>query len=362
MKKLFLIFATWFFALGYGAAQEICDCKSVFEKVVLKIEENYIAYQLTKEEIQQDYEARIANYKERAEKTSSDECAQMLQNFLRFFKDGHLFVSQFPKLGTEELLKHKQKIQANKYDVEKVQAYLVDSKMTLSPLEGLWTDGDSKFAIIKNEKKEWGFEYVAVILDNPEREKIGELKIGWNVENELLEGTYFSNKYTPRYTALFSHNENTLLSIWGGLLWGKMTYSDKTSLTESNLFNPSWPRIQSLDAETVLVTIPSFLVEKKVFDDLLNENRKLLSSSKNLIVDIRGNSGGNGIYFNLLKFYAENPLQSEIGKALASPNNIAYFERFSKSGKNNPYAPVVEDMKKEMGKVVRGPAFFLQKN
>ncbi len=358
MKKLYPFFAAWFFVFGNGFGQEACDCQEVFEQVVLKIEENYIAYHLKKENIQQDYEALISQYEKESSKTSNEGCTKLIQSFLRFFEDGHLFVSQFPKLEEEQIAKHKEKLQHIKYDIEKVYAYLLDSKNDLSPVEGLWTDGASKFAIIKNSKKEWTFEYVAIIIEAPEQEKIGELKIGWNEENQLMEGTYFSNKYTPRYTALFAHNEFTLLSIWGGILWGKIDFMDQNSLRNAVPFDPKLPKIQSLNEETVLLSVPSFLLEKKVFDEVLDLNKKLLSSSKNLIVDIRGNSGGNGIYFNLLSYYADKPLQSKIGKALASKDNISYFERFASRGKNNPYAPVVEDMKKNMGKIVKGPRFY----
>lgn len=357
MKKLFLCFGLFIFSLLSIFAQEkACNCGDILEQLGEKINKNYIGLKLADASVQEAFKARLFEIKKQIKGVPEADCTPVLQDLLRFFGDGHLFVSQYPKPDQSTIEAHQDRIQQQKFDLQNVRQQLLTTGVKGKSPVGLWTDGQSKFGIIKNDHPDWDYDYVAVILEASKPEKIGELKMGFNEKNGRFEGTYFSNSYIPRYTAVFPQKGGSLLGIWGGLLWGRIPIQGEVSFDQP-LYDPSQPSLEQLDEQTVLLSIPSFLIEKKELDQLLRNHHKNLATARYLIIDIRGNSGGNGIYFDLISWYANQPIKSEPGWALSSKDNMDYFERFANNKKNNPYFPVVEDMKNSVGEMVKGPRF-----
>jgi Peptidase family S41 len=349
-----LVFCISILCSSFASAQKTCDCSQAFQKLVDKVETDYIGYTLTKNEIGEAYRAHVNQYSELTKTTFIASCMTLLQRFLEFFKDGHLFVSEIPEYEAAELVAFKSVVKEKMVDVNSIHQHLTEGKSTLDNIEGIWTDGDSKYAIIKNPSTAWSFEYVAVILSHAQPDKVGELKFGVSRKENQLEGIYYTNNYAPAYTRVELVKENSMLSIWGGRFWRRIPFTDEASISNAKLFNPTLPTVSILDAETTLLSIPTFLVEKKDFDAVLMNNYKALSETKYLIIDIRGNGGGNGIYFDLLSLFADRTAPAEVGLALASADNMAYFERF---GNGSVYSPVVKDMKKSMGQIVDGPRY-----
>ena len=194
-------------------AQSNCNCETVFDNLLIKIKENYIGYALTKNEIEKEYINRVDEFVIKTKNTNKESCTAVLQDFLRFFKDGHLFVSEIPKYSAEQLEKFKSEVKLKMYSIQDVKKYLIENKSYLTDIEGIWTDGDSRFAIIKNNNPAWSYQYAAVILNHTQPEKIGELKFGVNLKEDRYEGTYFTNSYASRYVLTEVNNNNSTLSI-----------------------------------------------------------------------------------------------------------------------------------------------------
>jgi hypothetical protein len=334
-----------FLSVNTKAQNYDCNCGQTFDKMIEKLEANYIAYHLTKTEIENEYQTRKSEFKTLANQTEPQNCTKLLQDFLSFFKDGHLFVSEYPNFSEEDLSKTKSEIKENIFKVSDI------ANFSQSPIEGYWTDGASKFAIIKNTNTKIPFEYVAVIVEALDVSKIGEMKFAVNFSKNTWDGIYYTNNYASRYVKVTPYKDNALLSIWGGIVWGRL------QLKDANIFNPNATTFQKIDEKNAVLTIPSFLIEAKDFNKVLMDNKKELKNIENLIIDIRGNTGGNGIYFGLLSTYYEKPAQHVRGFALSSEDNIIYFEKFASNRKNDPYAPVIKAMKEEKGKIVPGPDF-----
>lgn len=337
--------------------QETCTCNETLEKVVKKVEANYVGYALTKKEIETEYVNHLNSHREIAKSTSEENCMQMLQGFLRFFKDEHLFVSEIPSYAEDQLVGFKTTLKEKLFDVDEVYNYLNKNKSQLTPIEGIWTDGSARLAVIKNPEIQWQYQYVGVILSHTQQEKVGELKFGLNNANNLIEGTYYNGKYAPRYVSAETVKDNSLLSLSGGIVLGRVNVDSRTVTENSTLANPLKPTLKQLNQEVLLFTIPSFLIEKKLMDEVLNDGRDLLRNAKYLIIDIRGNGGGNGIYFDLLQWYADKKGESESGLALSSADNIAYFEKFSGGKKNNLHGVVVSEMQSSPRNLVSGPKY-----
>ena len=356
---LLLIAAYLFVAPWSTMAQDTssCDCPSAFDQITHKLEQDYIGYALRKSELQPELQARINEFRPQVADTNTLKCVRTLQRFLSFFHDGHLFVSQFPNYPDSENQAFKTYVRQRRYDISRVTARLAARRAKLKDIEGVWTDGSTRFAVISNDDKRWPYQFVAVILNAPDSTKMGELKFGVNIVDGEYVGVYYSNGYSPRYVQISPARDNTLLGIWGGLLWGRVSFSDEQSIVTQPLYDPSRPTLAQLGDSTVLITLPTFLIDKPVLDSVLMADSAALTSCRMMIIDIRGNSGGNGIYFDLIQLFAERPLRSEIGLALASEDNIAYFKKFAQNNADDPYRPVVEDMEKNPGQIIRGPRF-----
>ncbi|MCU0425653.1 MAG: S41 family peptidase [Candidatus Kapabacteria bacterium] len=341
-----------------------CACEREFSVMTAKIEENYVGYFLTKDSIEAAYTARKRDFSARAQKTPLHDCTQLLQHFLRVFGDEHLFVVEYPKYSPQELAAFNAERNAKKLSAESL------AHSTNSRLEGYWTDGTATYKIVphsgtislQERTKARLYEFVAVIVDAPDKTKIGEVKFAVSAsqgKENLWEGTYWRNDYTPRYMGVSAYKDGALLSIWGGITWTRR--SDDDFINKTPLTPPDEPTVSRINAETMLLTIPSFLIEKSRLDNVLQKNIEALKTASYLIIDIRGNTGGNGIYYDLLSAYYEKPAPAPRGWALASADNIAYFSKFTTFLGTDPYSPVVQAMKSANDRksaLVQGPAFL----
>ncbi len=340
------------------AQTEKCDCSAVFEELVQGVEDNYIYLaQLRLDGNAQQYDARIEEYRAKAGDIKSSSCTEFLTDFVRYFEDGHLFVYEQPKYTDGETDDFRQNIKKSKVDVKVLQQALKFGEMViendgLDGIVGKWTDGSSEFAIVKDEGK-----YKAYIL-NTDKEGVepGELKAEFIRTKHGFKGTYYSYGHQPRYMEGNIYKEKTLLKIIGASVWGKVDSSGSREAKMINRKDVTQPRIVKLDEENTLFSIPSFSYDYNKFIKIVLDNEELLRNTTNLIFDIRGNTGGNGVYHSFLGLYADRPKPANQGKVLASQATLAYFERFAKNSKR-VYGPVADRIKNNMGQIVDGPLF-----
>lgn len=343
MHHLFTLALLCITASSITFGQTPCACEQAFEKLTTKLEANYIALKLDPKE---GWDAHKTQFQREAAQTKPELCSAFLTKYLKFFNDGHLFVAEYPEYSPTQLEGFKQQTKSGMSTAQVLQ-YFETNKNALHPLEGFWADGQSKFGVIRVTQLE-GYSFAAIILEHAQREKVGEFKL-LVAEGEAMAGKYFTNAYVPRYVAPQLLRGNTLLNLGGGLFWSRAEPDAPSA-------NPIAPTFKKWNSETALLTIPSFLIEKKELDAVLDNHENALKSSRFLIIDIRGNTGGNGIYFEILKWFAKRSFQDSPGLALSSPDNINYFERMA-GGKKNLYSVVAENMKKNPGKIVDGPFY-----
>ncbi len=333
-----------FLVLNAHSQDYSCNCRHTFDAMIEKLEDNYIAYHLTKSEIDSTYQLRKSKYALISNSTEPHHCSQLMQSFLSFFKDGHLFVTEYPSFSEEDLMKSKIEVTTNRLAVS-------NYVFSQNSIEGYWTDGLSKFAVLKNTNAKIPFEYIAVIVESVDTLKVGEIKFGVSETEVGWEGSYYTNNYSSRYVKVTPYKENRLLSIWGGITWGRLPTKD------TPIYNPVETTIQRIDERNLLITIPSFLIDANEFTQILIDHLDELKNAENFIIDIRGNTGGNGIYFDLISFYYEKPAINHRGFAYSSADNMAYFEKYMSSNENDPYLSVVNAMKNNPSTIVQGPDF-----
>jgi hypothetical protein len=330
-----------------------CNCKEVLTEVINKVETNYLKYkELETEGNLKAYNKQKSIFKQVAPLISSSNCAEFIGFFLKQFKDGHLYVFEIPKYSETEILENKRIINSFKINKDslsktlKNQIYLIASR---DQIIGKYSDGKSNITVIKSNKNYKA--YSDFVTDETNSNKIiAEFSYK---EDHYYSGTYYGYKNKPRFINGSLYKDFTVLSM-GAIVWAKLNEGSKMNSVKQN---PILPTIKNINSETLLITIPSFIVDYQFFLKLLAENDKAFKKCKTLIVDIRGNRGGNAIYFPLIERFANrNTVSGSQGKVLASLDTKLYFEsmiRYSEA----IYKPVVERIEKNLGEIVDGPKY-----
>jgi len=327
------------------------SCSGAFTDLIVKLENNYIA--LKQRQLSgalQGYDERKGTFAEEVARTDGGACTQVLQRFLSFFDDGHVFVFERPEYAADELEAFRSEVQRDAMAVHELDV-LLKQEGPSNGIIGKWGDGRSEFAIVKSD----GQYRAYVLASSVEGVQAGELKAVLSPADEEFEGTYYSYGHAPRYVRAGLYKEGTLLLFGAGVLWGRLdsTYSREVEMIDAS--DPSRPTIKKLDDESTLLSIPSFLVDFRDFQAFLSGHDDTLSGTRNLVIDIRGNSGGNAIYFPLLALFANKTMPGGQGLVLASEDNLAYFQDQAKYSRI--YKRVAKEIENNMGAIVDGPAY-----
>lgn len=358
MKTISISLLFIFFAFSAFAQSTTCNCNNVFEDLIEKVESNYIALaQIRSAGFTNKYDKRKIEFRKQSHKILPNNCTEFLQDFLSYFKDGHIFVYEQPEYSQDDIKNFKAKIKSNTVELNSIIKTLdfekeVVEKNKLDGIIGKWTDGESEMAIIKDE----GYYKAYILKTKLETIESGELKAQFKISEKGFDGIYYSYGYSPRYIEGNIFKEKSLLVLTGGMYWAKIGALSNRELSMINYDEVNLPTIQKLDDKNTLFSISSFLADYTKFIKVITGNIEVLKNTTNLIIDVRGNIGGNAIYFSFIDAYATKTLKGGQGLVLASIETQKYFERLAK---NSPelYQPVVEKIKQNLGKIIEGPKY-----
>jgi hypothetical protein len=196
------------------------------------------------------------------------------------------------------------------------------------------------------------------VLDTKEKDwKPGDIKFTLQkTADNSYDVTFYNTDHFKQYfkTSIY---KDVLLPI-GNLQIAK-TFPNNAEVKYIKIENPSLPTFTRLDTENLLLSLPSFLIDAKYLDSLLAVNEKDILSTKNLIIDLRGNSGGNFVYGKLLDYIIDtDTLYSGKAKILSSIDNISYHNYFIKYYENTKQpipkylTDLIQRMKDNPGKIV----------
>lgn len=293
-------------------------------------------------------------YQQKSVEVLPENCTEFITDFLDFFNDGHLIVFERPNHSYSEITGYRKRIKGSKLSKDSLYQLRqsVNKNLYGNPsdiIEGIWTDGKSKLIIVKSENV-----YKAYISESTEEgSRSGELKAIFRPKDKGYSCTYYSYKYSPSFIKGDVYKDGQLL-VMGHIFWKRVDAS--LNLMSNALTRLNHPTTTVLNENSTLLTIPTFNIDYQIFSNFIKENKVLIKNSTNLIIDVRGNRGGNGIYFPLIEFYATQNMEGGQGLVLASKDNLTYFERQMNYSKKI-YAPVVQRMTDKFGNIVDGPLY-----
>ncbi|MWV28796.1 S41 family peptidase [Aurantiacibacter rhizosphaerae] len=145
--------------------------------------------------------------------------------------------------------------------------------------------------------------------------------------------------------AILDWFEDDHISIRSNIVSPPNPWADEGDDSASRNFTPSPGNefaFRRLSPDTVLLRVPTFHIEYlEEFEDLLEEHHETITSTPNLLIDLRGNNGGSdSMYQRLMSYLYTRPIY-QIGVELRdTPRNLASLQANIDEGE---YPPEVHD-------------------
>lgn len=374
MKKISLLStAMLLFGLSsYAQEKKQSLCSRNFDAIQQKVEDNYAGWsekvtsrnQKKFDKITEETSLKVAEINE------PEACYHVLNEWLAFFEDGHLFLNIQPFVKPEkpgDLEKRASKVGSVSFKSEPAFKKYLDKNKNLPEIVGIWESDDKTYrvGIVADSKKN---RYKAFLLS-----KRDELWTQGKVKFELKEVE--KNKFETNYYYADFTDEKKL----GRLVKNYLAIDDIYKLQKvypepAEVVNnvdiltrlPQW-RVEKINANTALVTLPPFTIVDAAdyILDMVNNNKTIIANTENLIVDLRNNPGGDENAFSALyPWIADKPIIRKGGMFRSSEENLILLTHELESIQAFPkykriLAPklqeVIAAMKNNLGGDVQGP-------
>jgi Peptidase family S41 len=330
MRKYSLLISILLLSFNSAFAQTECNCRKNFDEIYQKVSDNYVAFSdKTSGKNKSKFNSLTKNVKAESVKiTDIQACFDLMETWTAFFQDNHLFVNpnnSFSKTETATVLeKRAANIESQAYQSEAAfQVYLNNYASTLDPVEGIWQSDDQayKIGIIKKSKE----KYVGFLLNSVDNLwTAGKNKFIL----EKLDDVSFKSTY---YFADFGSEVNLAKLIKNYLVieniykFNKISPMPKVYVNGDDLGHRLQDyRVEKIDERTTLITLPPFTMPNAplLSNELIKQNAALIEDSKNLIIDLRNNPGGDESVFDpVFPYISNSPIVRKGSKIRASPEN-----------------------------------------
>lgn len=323
-----------FFATHLTYAQN-CSCADNFVWLKETFEKNDAGFQYVIDKKGIEEYTNHLNYYEEKVKTidSKQECLENLQNWLYFFRKGHLWIDFASDTVTQEnaildTLKIRNQYknwETFPYNENEYNKYL--SKIKEPGLEGVWFSEPYKIGVKKNKN-----EYIGFIIeaDGVYWSK-AQVKFKIKEENGKYDAVYYMQDHSVQNIKNIELIGNNYLKMDFVLLKRVSPCFPSNKLVEMyfNIFTKNEAYFEKITENTTLLRIPSFdYANKKIIDSLIENNMNIISSKENLIIDLRFNGGGSDNCFEkIIPIIYTNPIRTIGVEFLSSKtNNLRMIE------------------------------------
>ncbi|MFY7827040.1 MAG: S41 family peptidase [Flectobacillus sp.] len=309
MKKLFYL-TLLLFGFEFGIdAQVSCNCTENLQMMIQKTELNYAGFpsKVSGEKGRGYQKLKTSLLSKSTHETNPKACFSILRQYVRFFKDKHFSFSFREKSANDSVVLPIPKTFAKKSDL----------------WEGTWINEDSTTKIVivntapnvykalKLESKDGypkGFVYFTLLKKNQQ----------WYAQ---LFDTFMSNDIPVS-------NKGNLLYIWNFNIWARIAPQKASSEEIKEL--STWRNHQqgvhfeSLNKDFFYIRIPSFGNNDGFIQSLVAQHHQAIISHPYLIIDLRGNGGGESGWVHLLPYLMTNPIRQEKSQLRVSPENVMH--------------------------------------
>ena len=277
------------------------------------------------------YEIHNREILERIRKAESlNQAVYIMKDWLQFFRRGHHDI----------IMTNSQPTNANEqFDVTGVwdgdisAFYERIANQTVAGLEGIWMIGTQyKIGIVKE-----GDDYIGFIIESEYDDWLPnmiKLKIEYNEGNVV--STFYLRNFSPEVSSKPSFIGNNILRM-GSRNISRLdpTFDDEPHNIERYLrfLSTQIPYIERINENTLYMRIHTFHGNfAGIVNQLVNDNFADLTSTPNLIIDIRGNPGGDNVTFEpILPLLYTNPFIEYNAEFLVGPETLKWYTNLSQN-------------------------------
>lgn len=305
-----------------------CNCENNLQVLHKALKVNYPGYaDKTSKNI--DFQKFLDTLKTRSTLIQEDlPCYQLLKRLVSFFKDPHL------TLG----------INTSKENIERIRKMFLTTPDTLLefPPQQIATTTESICGTweIKGQGSYYKIDIEPVAINNFEGKIVKTDSIFWKrgqikcklqaLGNNVYSIELFVRDHTP---ARFHHRlSNTNVMDWGAYgIWQRSLDSTMTQQQDSLVKEKRSITLKEMAKNTIYLRIPSFETRQyHALKKILSEKMPEKIDAKNLIIDVRGNTGGSTLVSMLLLPYVyKQPIKLKGSHFLSSQQNIADIEHIA---------------------------------
>jgi len=330
-----------------GEPAKSCTCAAAFDRAVAILEADYAGFPIKVDgERREAYDAFKAILRADAAGAGPDRCKEVLDTYTGFFQDHHVFVLRGGKPAGPE----RKAVRA--WTEPQARAEIERHRERLDPVEGLWYSRGGRLAVLREEGGPAGtFFAVRLAADgSPSSDLAAVLRRDargrYQIARRDAEGRWQTGEATL-------HRGGSLL-VSGPEGWGRLLPEVKEARLDPA--DPQAPVFTRLDDGILYLSLPSFSGEyRQPLNDIVTARGEDLAKAQGLVIDVRGNGGGDAIYFGLAEYLLTGPIKlSEDSLIVASEGNLRNVEqlreRIGEHGK--VYDPAIARMRENPGKLV----------
>ncbi len=373
MKNLIILSVMFISSLSY--AQEMSPCQRNFDDTYKKLERNYAGWndKVTEKNKKKFLELTEQTRVAAAKITEAEQCYFLVNKWLSFFEDGHVFINidnPYAEPETsEDIIKRANKVASESFKNEEEFKKMLDSNPHKSDIEGIWVSEDGMYTVgimsTHKRKKRYG---AFLVKEKDELWKVGKQKFELK---EISEGNFSTEFLYADFNPLatYSRQVKNYLVVDQVYKFEKIYPKPTETITNEDLVYrlPKY-RVEKLNDKTVYMSLPPFtqLDAADVVQEMVSNNRGLLTSHPNLIIDLRNNPGGDENAFVPLYPYISDkaPIVRKGGIFRATEENVVLLNHELESVKNYPkyrrllepkLTKIIADMKNNIGSEIQGP-------
>ncbi len=272
-----------------NAKAQSCSCADLVKEVISKTEHDYAGYiHKVKEKEGSSYLQFKQKLVRKATNVPFLKCYDLLEKYVSFFNDGHLFIVEIPPRQPDSLA-----ATAKTYPIPGNYKLILKNRKKKDPIEGIWrAAGHIEIVVVKTGKRTF---YGVIQHTTAPGWKPGMVKMEIEkVKENEYKIAYYRNDFTKIHFVKLHISKHVALSF------GVYRFAKAWPVNpESKYINPDDPQLpvfKLLNKNNVLLTIPSALIDRSYLDSLLKKNDVIIKSTPNLIIDVRSNGGGNNIW------------------------------------------------------------------
>ena len=315
---------------------DICNCEANFNQTISKVVENYAGYPAKIEkEGKQKYDQLVDSLSQMADGvTDPRQCFHIISAYVTFFEDAHLGFSYQSDHAVDK----------NLIDIS---ADLVKERIkdiSVNFIEGIWEKADSSLAIAIVRDTSTLDNYQGIVLQSSNKDIPKGL-----VYFRLTPSTF---GYTVKYYNSFSSSKLTgkqrknLLQVGDSDLWlrkfpHQVTEKELQEVRDWKKYDRGL-RFEQLNEDFAYLKIPTFRGTDTQIEKLIAAHDSLIRNTPNLIIDLRGNGGGQNGWIHFLPYLYTQPVFQGYAYYKISEDNKKEVNALLDAIANQPLS---EDMK-----------------